>query len=85
MAITMLNFVLRPVLTNWHPLLLDYEHHKAPTVSVWEHEARWEHARELRICLNQTRLTLLDYTGLLAKISHVPVVMPELEYTEKAA
>ena len=80
----MLNFVLRPVLTKWHPFLLDYEHRKEPDTSAWEHEARWEHARELRIALNRTRLLLLEYANLLAEISHVPPMIPELEYSRAA-
>ena len=35
--------------------------------------------------LNKTRLALLEYTNLLAEISHVPPLIPELEYVRKAA
>jgi hypothetical protein len=72
-----LNFVLRPVLAKWHPLLLDYEHRRAESISPWQHEAKWEHAEELRQVLSQTRAILLEYTKLLAQISRVPTPIPE--------
>ena len=72
LAISMLNYVVRPVLAKWHPLLLDYEHRRDATVSAWEHEQRWEHAEELRHVLNEARSVLLQYTTLLAHISRVP-------------
>ena len=72
LAISMLNYVLRPVLAKWHPLLLDYEHQKAASVSALQHEAGWERAEELRTVLNETRYTLMDYAELLAQISRVP-------------
>ena len=51
--------------------------------SVHDHDAKgsnpncpqyrcWEHAHELRIALNRTRLLLLEDANLLADISHVP-------------
>ena len=75
LAISMLNFVLRPVLARWHPLLLDYEHQRAASVSALQHEAAWERAEELRNVLNETRHTLLAYAELLAQISRVPAAM----------
>lgn len=77
LAINVLNFVLRPVLAKWHPLLLDYEHRQAESVSPLQHEAAWEHAEELRQALSQTRVILLEYTKLLAQISQVPTPIPE--------
>jgi len=65
------------VLAKWHPLLLDYEHQRGPAVSELAHEAKWEKAEELRSELNRVRLILLEYTKLLAKISHVPTMLPQ--------
>ena len=76
LAISILNFVLRPVLAKWHPLLLDYEHRRDGSVSALEHEQRWEKAAELRQELNQVRFVLLEYTNLLARISRIPTTMP---------
>ncbi len=77
LAISIVNYVLRPVLAKWHPLLLDYEHRKDARVSASEHEQRWERAEELRQVLNDVRTVLLQYTTLLADISHVPTAVPE--------
>lgn len=72
LAIHLLNFALRPVLAVWHPLLLDYEHTRDPSVSPFEHERRWGRVGELRRVLNDTRLVLLDYTDILAQVADVP-------------
>ncbi len=72
----MLNYVLRPVLAKWHPLLLDYEHRRDVAISPWEHEARWERVDELRKELTDVRRVLLEYTKLLADISRVPTTLP---------
>jgi hypothetical protein len=72
LAIQVLNYVLRPVLSKWHPLLLDYEQQKAPGVSVLAHEQRWEHAKELRDALEAIRPVLTSYTELLADVAGVP-------------
>lgn len=72
LAVAVLNTVLRPVLAKWHPLLLDYENTKAPTVSAVEHERQWEKAAELRQELNRVRQILLEYANLLAEVAGVP-------------
>jgi hypothetical protein len=77
LAISVLNYVLRPVLAKWHPLLLDYEHQRVASVSALQHEAVWEQAAELRQVLNQVRLILLAYTNILAHISRVPSSLPQ--------
>ena len=74
LAISILNFVLRPVLARWHPLLLDYEHQREAAVSQWQHEASWDRAGDLREELNRVRGVLLAYTSLLARIAHVPSI-----------
>ena len=76
LAISMLNYVLRPVLAKWHPLLLDYEHRRKASISALDHEQRWERTEELRQALNQVRRVLLDYTELLAQIARVPKAVP---------
>ncbi len=73
-AICVLNYVLRPVLAKWHPLLLDYEHRREGSVSALQHEEEWERAEDLRQVLNQTRTILIGYTTLLGEISGVPTL-----------
>lgn len=72
LAVTILNVVLRPVLSKWHPLLLDYENTRQKTVSPLEHEQQWARYEELRQELNQVRLKLTEYANLLAEVSEVP-------------
>ena len=76
LAISILNYVLRPVLAKWHPLLLDYEHQRTASISTLQHEAAWERAEELRCALTQVRSVLLAYADLLAQISRVPMMIP---------
>ncbi len=73
-AINILNYVLRPVLTKWHPMLLDYEHQREEGVSPLVHELEWVHADELRNVLKKVRSMLLEYSAVLAEISGVPAV-----------
>jgi hypothetical protein len=77
LAISVLNFALRPVLAKWHPLLLDYEHQREASVSQLKHEQAWEKAEELRQDLNRVRHVLIQYAEILAQISKVPAVIPE--------
>lgn len=72
LAINILNFVLRPIVAKWHPLLLEYEHSRNPAISTFEHERNWEHAAELRQLLNDARLVLTEYTQILAQVANVP-------------
>lgn len=72
LAINILNFVLRPVLAKWHPLLLDYEYTRNPAISAFEHERLWERAAELRLALHDTRVVLGNYTRVLAQVADIP-------------
>jgi hypothetical protein len=72
LAITILNVVIRPVLAKWHPLLLDYENTKAPTVSPLAHEREWDQHEALRRALNEVRNVLIEYANVLAQVADVP-------------
>jgi hypothetical protein len=72
LAVAILNNVLRPLLSKWHPILLDYEQRKANDISITEHERKWEKNRELREALNGTRFVLIQYSDLLAQVAGVP-------------
>jgi hypothetical protein len=74
LAIAVLNHVLRPILATWHPLLLEYEHTRNPSISAAEYERRWEKAAELRQALQDARGILLNYTNLLAQVAGIPVL-----------
>ncbi|MHA1962686.1 MAG: hypothetical protein ACW99U_21050 [Candidatus Thorarchaeota archaeon] len=71
LAIIILNYQLRPLLSEWHPRLMEYESRRSDDVSVKEHEDAWEHNEELRDELNKTRLVLINYSNYLAKIARV--------------
>ena len=72
LAIAILNFVLRPVLVKWHPLLLDHESRKETGVSSLEHESKWDKNAELREVLEEVRGNLIQYANILADIAEIP-------------
>jgi hypothetical protein len=71
LAIMILNYELRPLLTKWHPLLQEYEAKRKLEVSIKEHEDNWEMNVEMRKELNETRKVLIQYSNLLAKVANV--------------
>ena len=73
-AITVLNYIVRPILAQWHPLILDLESKRDPSVSPIEHESRWSNAGELRCTLNDVRAQMIEYANLLAEVANVPTL-----------
>lgn len=73
-AILILNRLIRPLLSKWHPLLLDYENKKTHNVSPLEHEKAWNKNEELRNELNRIKPILTQYTSILAKAARVPEI-----------
>ncbi len=71
-AVTVLNSAIRPVLAKWHPLLMTHESNREPSVSPADHEAKWEHNKELRNILAGLQETLRQYSLLLADAAGVP-------------
>lgn len=71
LAVNILNFVLRPLLAIWHPLLLDYEQTREKSVSLVEHERRWEKNKELQKEIAEVRVKLIKYADLLANVAGV--------------
>jgi len=71
LAIMILNYQLRPLLTKWHPLLQEYEAKRNPEVSIKEHEDKWERNAEMHSELNETRKVLIQYSNLLAKVANI--------------
>ena len=72
LALAILNTVLRPTLTYWHPRLLEYEHARPAAISLFEYERTWEDAAALRNELNRVRSILIEYANLLADVAGVP-------------
>ncbi|HEX2404402.1 MAG TPA: hypothetical protein VHM29_06835, partial [Acidimicrobiia bacterium] len=74
-AVTVLNFGLRPLLARWHPELAAYEAGRPPGVSLLEHERNWDHRDALRGDLNELRGTLRAYAEQLAQVAGVPSLL----------
>jgi hypothetical protein len=72
LAVTILNFAVRPLLAKWHPLLQDWESQKSSGKSGHEHESEWPHNRQLRDELEGVRTVLREYSELLARVAGVP-------------
>jgi hypothetical protein len=77
LSVAVLNAVLHPVLSKWHPLLEDYESTKPAGISPLEHEKRWEKGAELRGILNEIRSKLIEYSEILAEVAGVPSLLPK--------
>ena len=69
-AVSMLNLVLRPLLTEWHPRLRswerDYPHRD---------ESEWEKRSDFLNALVEVRAQLQQYAGLFAEVAEVPELM----------
>lgn len=72
LAMAILNDVLRPLLAEWHPVLLEHESRCPTGVSAAEHERAWERNEELREALELARVRLADCARLLAAAAAVP-------------
>ena len=80
LAVSILNLVLRPLLSEWHPRLLVWEcQHTEPG------DDGWPDLDEFRQDLSLTRQQLLQYAGLFAQVAEVPELMVELDGTDSTA
>lgn len=70
-ALEILNSGLRPVLSEWHPRLADYENTRPENVSQTAHEKNWDHNETLRKELNQLRVFMLQYADALARAAGI--------------
>ena len=72
LAVAMLNYAIRPLLSRWHPALDEWEAQRPADRSRGEHERAWPQADELRRELDRTQETLTGYASLLATACGVP-------------
>ncbi len=79
LSVTVLNTVLRPILSKRHPLLSDYEVNKPTGISSLEHERKWEEGSELRDALEGARVKLVEFAGILADVAGVPSLLLQTE------
>lgn len=66
-AVRILNDILRPFLSKWHPLLEEYEEQRGEGVSRLEHEMQWERYDELHEELHEVQKKLKHYADILAE------------------
>jgi len=74
-TVRILNEVIRPFLSKWHPLLTDHEDKRESTVTKLEHEQNWNKNKEFREHLDFTSLVLYEYSKLLANVAGVPLLL----------
>ena len=71
LAITVLNMGLRPFLSKWHPILLDWEAQKPDQMSMRSHEQSWAEQDACRRELDALQTDLAVYAHALAVIAGV--------------
>ncbi|MDT0461088.1 hypothetical protein RM550_36195 [Streptomyces sp. DSM 41527] len=76
LAVTVLNAVVRPLLTRWHPALAEHEAARPPGVAPQQHEQAWEHEAELRQQLSLARHTLTNLARVLAEVAGAADLLP---------
>ena len=67
LAVSMLNLVLRPLLTQWHPKLRNWQRDN-PHLD----ENDWEARNDFLEALNEISVQLQEYANLFAKVADVP-------------
>ncbi len=72
LSVAVLNTVLRPLLSKWHPLLKNYEDLCPNDISSVAYERAWKDHDTMREEINYARHVLTDYADLLAEVAGVP-------------
>ena len=80
LAVSMLNLVLRPLLTKWHPQLAAWERDNP---SVGENE--WPGRCEFLASVKEIREQLRQYASLFAEAAEVPELVGESDATSATA
>ena len=71
-AMRVLNDIIRPVLSKWHPALEAHEAAKPSTLGKGEWERAWDDNAECRESLNQVRRSVRSYIDTLGRIAGTP-------------
>jgi hypothetical protein len=71
LTLAILNRELRPVLSKWHPLLLEHEARRLQGDSPATHERGWRRNQECRQALAEVRIALDEYATRLAELAGV--------------
>jgi hypothetical protein len=83
LSVAVLNTVIRPVLSKWHPLLADFENAKPVGISSLEYETKWEKAQVLRQILRETRVKLTEVADILADVAGVPSLLSQISESDR--
>ena len=75
-AVSVLNYGLRPFLTRWHTELSDYAAKRPAGTSAIAHEQAWSRAPELRQELGELRLWISQYAEALQTAAGVAPLIP---------
>ncbi len=76
LAVSMLNRVLRPLLTEWHPKLRAWERN-----NPHRDESEWEGRSDFLNALDEVRLQLRQYANLFAEVADVPELIVDGDAT----
>jgi len=68
-SMAILNDIIRPFLTKWHPLLLNWEDQRESSKSMFKHEKEWSESKILRKELEVLRRDLIKYCNALRVLS----------------
>ena len=71
LAVGVLNRFLRPLLSQWHPALQQWESKRKDDLSPMEHEKTWPLADALRREIEAVRQEMLEYTQVMEDITGV--------------
>ena len=74
LAVSMLNLVLRPLLTEWHPKLRSWERDNSHL-----DENEWKGRSDFLNALNEIRMQLRQYAGLFADVADVPELIEDVD------
>ena len=80
LAVSMLNLVLRRLLSEWHPRLQAWEE-----ANPGLRDAEWPDLYDFRVALNQVREQLRMYASLFAGVAEVPELLGESYDTDSQA
>lgn len=82
LAVMILNSAIRPLLSKWHPVLLDHESRRDLGASSMLHERQWERYYELQQEIREVQSKLREYLEILAEVVGVPSLLTGLQFDD---
>lgn len=78
LAVDMVNNLLRPLLTKWHPALTEWEARRPVDVGAVAHERDWEHIGQVQTEIAATRRELVALAALLHDAMDIQPLVPPM-------